>query len=42
MKIFTTAAVAAALSISTTAALAELSGNVALTTDYTFRGISQT
>lgn len=42
MKIFTTAAVAAVLSIPTTAALAEVSGNVALTSDYTFRGISQT
>lgn len=42
MKKFTQAALAASLSISATAALAEISGNVALTTDYTFRGISQT
>ena len=42
MKIHTTAAVVAAgLAISAATALAEVSGNVALTTDYTFRGISQ-
>lgn len=41
MKILTTAAWAAGLAISATTALAEVSGNVALTTDYTFRGISQ-
>lgn len=42
MKIFVTAALTVGLSISATAALAEVSGNIALTTDYTFRGISQT
>ena len=42
MKILTTAAVAVGLSVSATAALAEVSGNVALATDYLFRGISQT
>lgn len=42
MKILTTAALAAGLAVSATSALAEVSGNVALTTDYTFRGISQT
>lgn len=42
MKIFTKAAFAAILSIPPASALAEISGNVALTTDYTFRGISQT
>lgn len=42
MKIFTKVAFAAVLSMSAATALAEVSGNVALTTDYTFRGISQT
>ncbi|MGI9288204.1 MAG: TorF family putative porin [Pseudomonadales bacterium] len=43
MKILTTAAFAAVLSIPIGSALAEVSasGNVALTTDYKFRGISQ-
>lgn len=42
MKILTTAAVAAGLSILATVAAAEISGHVALATDYMLRGISQT
>jgi len=42
MKTFTKSAIATALIMGSSAAMAEVSGNVALASDYLFRGITQT